>query len=602
MLTVVPTPFRTGGDGAPNAAMPGLLASFVPNQYLPSGVATLKSIRSLAFTMLPFAGLLAPAGAWAAGADPAFSTLAAPAGATLSAMADSAPMRIILSLPMRDQAGAARYAAAVSEPGNALYGKFLTPREFGARFGGDLATYNYLRSWAQAQGLTVGARTDSRLTVSLAGTAGQFARLFDTRFAGFTTAEHGPGQVTLTAPHMPAALAGRVDGVIGLTSGGRYGLLLRRKPAGEPDVGTGLGGGYAPADIRTAYDIPAQTSSAKTEILGLFEQGGYFKSDITTYEKQYKLPAVKITSRSVNGASTAPVANGVDVEAALDIDAGLGMNPAIPQIIIYIDGADSFTVALVDSFNAMAQDNKAKVISVSYGQDEVMQGTPGIKAENNALMQLQTQGQTVFVSAGDDGAAGRTGSGLHAPDPGSQPLVTSVGGTRLTTVAATQKYASEVVWNDLAQGEGATGGGVSSVWTIPSYQVVNGTSVAVANGGSSTMRNVPDIAADASPFTGYSIYSQTEGGWLAVGGTSLSAPLWAGMATIINSDRVAAGQTRIGFFNPLLYQLGVTGKGFHDITKGNNGSPGFKAGKGYDNATGFGSLDLGAFLPTIVSK
>ena len=552
--------------------------------------------------MLPCAGLLAPASAWGASADPAFATLAAPAGVALAAVADTTPMRIILSLPMRDQAGAQSYAAAVSEPGNALYGKFLTPKLFGARFGGDKATYEYLRSWGKAQGFTVGDRTDSRLAVSLAGTAGQFARLFETRFARFTTAEHGDGQVTLIAPHMPAALAGRVEGVIGLTSGGHYGLMIRRKPAGEPDVGTGLGGGYAPTDIRTAYDIPAQTSSAKTEILGLFEQGGYFKSDISKYEQQYKLPAVAIKSRSVNGASTKPVANGVDVEAALDIDAGLGMNPLIPQIIVYIDGKDSFTVALVDSFNAMAQDNTAKVISISYGQDESMQGTPGIKAENQALMQLQAQGQTVFVSAGDDGASGRTGSGLHAPDPGSQPLVTSVGGTRLTTVAATQKYSSEVVWNDLAQGDGATGGGVSSVWSIPSYQVVNGKSVAAANGGSSSMRNVPDIAADASPFTGYSIYSQTEGGWLAIGGTSLSAPLWGGMATVINADRVAAGKTRIGYFNPLLYQLGVTETGFHDITSGNNGSPGYKAGKGYDNTTGFGSVDLGKILPTILSK
>ena len=559
----------------------------------------MSSLRSLLLLSLPAAALLAASGAAAQTSDPAFATLAAPAGARLTAVADATPMRVVLTLPMRDQAGAERYAAAVSEPGNRLYGKFLTPAQFGVQFGADPATYDYLRGWAQANGLAVGERTASRTTLSLGGTAAQFARLFATKFASFQTAEHGDGQLTLVAPRMPAALAGRVDGVIGLTSGGRYGFLARPKPANLPNVGTGLGGGYAPTDIRSAYDVPPQTSSARTEIVGLFEQGGFPTSDVTTYEKQYSLPAVKLTPRSVNGASTKPV-GGVEIEAVLDIDSVIGMNPAVPQIIIYEDGKDAFSVALIDSFNLMAQDNTAKVISISYGQDEVMQGTPAVKAEGKALVQLATQGQTVFVSTGDDGAAGRTGSGLHAPDPGSQPMITAVGGTRLVTVPATQKFSSEVVWNDLASGNGATGGGVSSVWSIPSYQVQGGKSVAVANGGSSTKRNVPDIAADASPFTAYSIYSRSAGGWVAYGGTSLSSPLWAGMATIINSDRVTAGLSRIGFFNPLLYQLGVVGTGFHDTTSGNNGTPGYKAGPGYDNATGFGSVDLRAFLPTIV--
>jgi len=559
----------------------------------------MSSFRSFALTALPCAALFAPLGASAAPADSAFASINAPAGATLAPVADTTSMRIVLSLPLRDEAGAEAYAMAVSEPGNALYGKFLTPVQWGARFGGDAASYEYLRNWARSNGLTVGDRTDSRATLSLGGTAGQFATLFQTRFASFQTAINGDGQVTLAAPQMPAALVGRVEGVIGLNSGGRFAQMVRVKPTGEPNVGTGLGGGYAPQDIRTAYNIPAQTKPTKTEIVGLFEQGGLVPSDITTYEKQYKLPAVKVTQKGVNGSGTG-VNPGVDVEACLDVDAVIGMNSAVPQIIIYEDGKDAFSVALVDSFAAMAQDNKAKIISVSYGLDEVMQGVAAIKAENKALMQLAAQGQTVFVSSGDQGAAGRTGTGLNAPDPGSQPLVVSVGGTRLNTVAATQKFSSEVVWNDLASGYGATGGGVSSVWTIPTWQVQNGVSVAVANGGSATFRNVPDIAAVASPYTAYSIYNAANGGWFAVGGTSVAAPVWAGMATIINSDRVAKGLTRVGFFNPLLYQLGVTEKGFHDTIKGNNGSPGFTAGKGYDNTTGFGSVNLATFLLTVV--
>ncbi|MEI9931704.1 MAG: hypothetical protein WDM89_14480 [Rhizomicrobium sp.] len=116
------------------------------------------------------------------------------------------------------------------------------------------------------------------------------------------------------------------------------------------------------------------------------------------------------------------------------------------------------------------------------------------------------------------------------------------------------------------------------------------------------MRNVPDIAADADPFTPYSEYCGCFGGWFGDGGTSLSAPIWAGMATIINSDRVNAGLPRLGFFNTALYKIAKKEKNFHDITSGNNGNPGYTAGKGYDNDTGYGSIDLGDLLPKLLKK
>jgi kumamolisin len=212
-------------------------------------------------------------------------------------------------------------------------------------------------------------------------------------------------------------------------------------------------------------------------------------------------------------------------------------------------------------------------------------------------MQLEAEGITTFASSGDQGAGGRGGNGLNAPDPGSQPLLTSVGGTTLTTNAKTQAYIGEVTWNSQ---DGATGGGVSKFWKIPKYQIINGKSVALANGGSAKKRNVPDIAADADyPNSPYSVYCGEDGGFIAVGGTSLSSPLWAGWISIINSDRVAAGKARVGYFNPVLYPLGNAETGFHDITSGNNGNPGYKAGKGYDNVTGWGSIDVAKFLAVI---
>ena len=554
-----------------------------------------SKLRLLATSMLalPCVALLGAATASAATTD-VFSNIRAPAGVSISALPDTAPMRVILSLPLRDRDGAERYAEAVSDRSSPLFGKYLTPAEFGARFGADASTYEFLRNWATAQGFSVGDATEAHTTLSLAGTAGQFAALFHTKFGSFLTPANGDGQVTLTAPRLPDVLNGRIDGVIGLSFAQRYAPLIRLPAGPRADVGTGKGGGYSPTDIRTAYDIPAQTNTAKTEIAAVFEQGGYSTSDLATYEKQYKLPAVPVTVIAVDKSGTGPKFGVLD-EDMLDLDVLIGLNPNLAGIRLYCDSKDSFQVALLDSLNQMAQDGVATVISISYGQSESAQGTSAINAENTALLQLRTQGQTVFASSGDSGA-----DNLNVSDPASQPNLAGVGGTTLNTVAKTEMWSSETTWSD-------GGGGISAVWAIPSYQVVNGSSVAVANGGSATFRNVPDVAADANPDTGYSIYCPGLDceyiGWGAVGGTSLASPIWAAMTTIINSDRVNAGLTRVGYFNPTLYSLGLaSGSAFHDIVSGNNGSPGYTAGPGYDNVTGVGSTDLGKLLPSLLSK
>ena len=554
------------------------------------------TFRSLCLTCaIPVASLFAALPVHAASTE-LFETISAPSGVAIAPMEASAPMRVILTLPPRDEIGARSFAALVSNPRSLLYGHYITPAQFGERFGADQATYEAVRVWAARQGLAVGERTNSRTTISLRGTAGQFAAIFGTQFGKFSTKEHGAGYVTLAAPHLPAALEGKVGGVIGLSSAASFAPLYRYDPSRTlPDVGTGKGGGYAPGDLRTAYDVPAQTNANATEIVALFEESGFPASDVTAYETQYGIPNVTVTPIAVNGSSTATT--GALVEADLDIDAVIGMNPNVGKVLVYIDETGSFSSQLVASFNQVADDNTATVFSVSYGLDESQQGKPAAKAENTALVQLEAQGITTFASSGDDGAGGRTGRGLHAPDPGSQPLLTSVGGTTLTTTTRTQAYVGEVTWNSSA---GATGGGVSSFWKIPKYQIIGGKSVALANGGSATKRNVPDIAADADyPNSPYSVYCKADGGFIAVGGTSLSSPLWAGWISIINADRVAAGKARIGYFNPVLYPLGDAKTGFHDITSGNNGTPGYTAGPGYDNTTGWGSIDVAKFLTVL---
>lgn len=234
-----------------------------------------------------------------------------------------------------------------------------------------------------------------------------------------------------------------------------------------------------------------------------------------------------------------------------------------------------------------------------------------MNGENTALTQLASEGIMVLVSAGDNGAYGRTGgqnspAQLEAPDPGSQPLVTCVGGTTLTT-GPNEAWLGEEAWNRLALGDGATGGGVSSFWPIPDWQVPG---YVTNNGGSSSYRNVPDVGAVADPLTGVAVYSKINGGWIQIGGTSLSAPIWGGYMSILNAGSQYLYGTSIGFFNPTLYNIGyLLGIGYGnpsnylfpapDGTNGNpglyGGTPGFSAGYGYDNCTGSGTIWGGYF-------
>ena len=180
-----------------------------------------------------------------------------------------------------------------------------------------------------------------------------------------------------------------------------------------------------------------------------------------------------------------------------------------------------------------------------------------MEAENAVLGQLTGEGITILASSGDQGAYGRGPNGpYNVEDPSSQPFVTGVGGTTLFT-DGNSNYEGEQVWNELANFAGATGGGISSYWTIPFFQSSESISNYVTqNGGSSTYRNVPDVAAVADLFTGVSVYSKINGGWLIIGGTSVSAPIWAGYVTLINSGLHYLGLKDVGYFNSLLYAVG----------------------------------------------
>ncbi|WP_058362886.1 protease pro-enzyme activation domain-containing protein [Xanthomonas translucens] len=537
----------------------------------------------------------------------------------LGALTASAPISVVMTLPLKDGAGAYDYAMHVSRPGDPLYGHYLTPSEFAARFGTRQSDIDAVKAFAQAHGMQVKSIGGAGSLITLKAPASTFAHHLGVNFGRYQASD---GKTFFSAdrqPQLPREIASHVGGIVGLNDAVRFAPLAIRAPArpaamaddhtsgnahaATESAGHGPNGGLSPQDIRTAYAIPAQLAPGKQETLALFEQGGFLSSDIATYVKKFGLPNVPVKVRNVNGYAGAVNDTSVAGEAALDIDMAIAVNPQLQQIQVYEEGDDPYPVSLLAALGAIADDNTAQTVSISYGVDEEILGNAALAAEGQVLTQMVAQGQGVYVSSGDQGAYGRTGSGLHGEDPGTQPLVTSVGGTALFT-RQNGSYLNEETWNLLGKGEGATGGGISAYWPIPDYQLIadaqgKQTSIAAPNHGSSTQRNFPDVAAVASPSTPVAVYSELEGGWINMAGTSVSAPIWASFMSIADQAHQYAGLGRIGFANPFLYSTldGTVSIDTHDVLKGSNGNAklfggvaGFSAGQGYDNVTGLGSM------------
>jgi subtilase family serine protease len=539
---------------------------------------------------------------------------------------------VTLCLPLSDPKGAAEFERRVSTPGDALFHQYITPQEFAAKYGASAADYVALKQWAATVGLQVSQESVARTVLGLRGTAGQMQTIFKTQLNRYRGPDGAEFYSASFNPTIPDAIASKVSSVLGLTGSRQFaphikiGKVLGESPKwGATDAtgktngthGSGPGGGYTAANLRTAYGIPAFGKYQNNTVVALFEQGGFSITDVAKYADANNLALPKLTPVSVDKSPTTVSNAQVEGEAVLDIDMIMGINPSVSQILVYEDSIDIFPTALVDALTQIADDKKVSVVSISYGDDEYNQGSAAMNAESTVLGQLTGEGITILASSGDDGAYGRGPNGpYNVEDPSSQPFVTGVGGTTLFT-DGNSNYEGEQVWNELASHAGATGGGISSYWPIPFFQSSEPVSNYVTqNGGSSTYRNVPDVAAVADLFTGVSVYSKINGGWLIVGGTSVSSPIWAGYVTLINSGLHYLGLNDVGYFNSLLYAVGsqTTGGGGYaanelfDIIEGTNGlpaalsfgNPGFSAGAGYDNCSGNGSLWGSNFFPQLV--
>ena len=504
-------------------------------------------------------------------------------------------LSVSIVLPLRNQSQLTDLLSRLSDPTSPDYRHFLTVDQFTEQFGPTAEDYQSVVDFARAHGLSVTDAPANRMLVPVSGSVAQFEAAFHVSMKVY---RHPTENRTFYSPDREPSLELNVP-VAHIGGLNNYSIprpQVKKASAAQalsiPATGSGPDGSYLPGDMRTAY-YGSGPLTGKGQVVGLMEFDGYYISDVTA---SFAGAATSSTNGSNYVLAYTPTAGGVtynipvnnvllggidsgapvysdDGEQVLDIAQAVGMAPGLSQVRVYIGYSDMVIL------NAMAAENVAKLLSISWlWQDD------SVEVES-FFQEFAAQGQSVFAASGDSAAFDPANGYFY---PAEDAWVTAVGGTDLTTDGARGSWALETAWPL------STGGVSPDNVPLPSYQagVAN-----TSNGGSTTVRNVPDVAAEAN-YDNYSCeMGVCQGGWA---GTSFAAPRWAAFMALVNEQAEAAGNSPIGFVNPALYALGNSSNYntcFHDISSGNNDvsapvigfSNGYNAVSGYDLVTGWGS-------------
>ena len=489
---------------------------------------------------------------------------------------------------------------------NRLGKERLTRAQFNLRHGADPTAVKLLRTFAKEYGLAISPETlgPQHRILKLTGTISAMQKAFGVslthKIVDGKTYRVREGSITL-----PDDLIGYVEAVLGLDNrpqakphfriAGEQGNVTAKIARGQGFASphaSSSNTSFTPVQIGQLYQFPAK-ATATGETIGIIELGGgYRTADLTAYFKSLGQKAPKVTAISIDGGANSPSkANSSDGEVMLDIEVAAAVAPGANIAVYFAPNTDQ---GFVDAIGAAVHDstNSPSVISISWGSAETNWTQQSMAAMDAACQSAAALGITITVACGDNGSTDSVTDGAnHVDFPASSPHVLACGGTKLQGSGST--ISSEVVWNELASNEGATGGGVSNVFPLPSWQANAGVPKSTNSAGG---RGVPDVSGDADPSTGYVV--RVDGQNLVIGGTSAVAPLWAGLIALANKQNGKSA----GFLQPAIYAA-KSKSAFNDITSGTNysGTPvGFKAGPGWDPCTGLGS-PIGTKLLNVVN-
>jgi hypothetical protein len=580
---------------------------------------------------------------------------AAPKSAKTAAAPDASTTTTIdVALRPRNESALDALAKQVNDPKSAQFHQFVTKAQFAADFAPTQATIDAVDTALRNAGLTPGKAAGNGLLIPVTATLGQLHSAFGVNFAGYHLASGRYAYGATSAPKVDGTVAASIQGVVGLDDfTTRANDVARSKKPLKAATGstrtratvkphvsapsapcssmqnflTSYGGSdgtdyYLPNTLATAYGLNGQWNA------------GNFGSGVTVAVLEWEAvsePAVSsyfsclgltnpVTYTTVDGgpSSSVSAANNIGVESALDLETIASLAPGTS--ILDYEGPDLATLTdqqWLDTLNQPVVDDTASVISISYGGCQNLTNTTTMATEDTIFAAAAAQGQSVFVSSGDDGSTGcidnngNLQSTVSASDPATQAFVTAVGGTTMTGTTSP----SITTWNESALSGGASGGGVSTQLPQNSgagfYQAgYTGAGYAASvcgASGSQVCRQIPDVSAAADPYDGFPILvgdgtatgTPTSTEWGVIGGTSWAAPSWAAITAVIDGSS-ACSTHRAGLINPALYENAAVSSSYSsiltDVTTGNNdytpsGYTGgdYAAGTGYDLATGLGS-------------
>lgn len=489
----------------------------------------------------------------------------------------------------------------------------VTNQELGQRYGADPADVALVTDALGRHGLTVTDARPASRRLKVRGTVAQMSATFGTTLRQVTS-QHpgGSGEVTHRyrsgGLSVPAELAGVVTAVLGLDNRPQARPHFRAATA-RPETASAAAVPLTAVQIAELYQFPAGTDGTGQTIAIIELGGGYTTSDLNTYFSGLGLSTPPVSAVSVDGAQNSP-GQQADMEVELDIEVAGAVAPKASQLVYFTPNSDQGFIDAIS--NAVHASPTPTVISISWGQSEDQWSAQGRTAMDSAMADAAALGVTVCVAAGDNGSGdGATDGSVHCDFPASSPHALACGGTRLEGDPSSRTITAEVVWNDAefgGGGNGATGGGISDVFPLPSWQANAGVRAPAGesaehvhrthrtHAGGSDGRGVPDVAGNADPVTGYPIVSG--GQHTVVGGTSAVAPLYAGLIARLAQS---TGK-KFGLLQPLIYagvQPAAVVPGFNDITQGNNGA--YSAGPGWDPCTGLGSPNGQALLKRLSS-
>ena len=496
-------------------------------------------------------------------------------------------LQLDLVLPLRDSTGLKAFLADVYNPASPNYRQFLTPTEFTARFGPTADDYDAVVRFAKTYGFEVVGGSRDRMLVQVKGSVSNIEAAFHVNMRNY---QHPTESRTFYSPDAEPRLdlpfnLWHISGLDNysipkplLINKDEYAAAHGIQPeqvVSHATTGSGPSASFLGSDMRAAY-YGSGTLTGAGQNLGLWEYLGTDLADLNTYfTNVHQTNNVPITLLSTDGTSTSCVyrpGRCDDGEQTLDMTQAIGMAPGLASLTMFVGSTDTAIISSMTTHTPLST-----TIGCSWGWTPADPSTLDPYFE-----QMAAQGQNFFAASGDYSTWTKTGN--SAAWPADDAYVVSVGGTDLITAGAGGAWASETAWAD-------SGGGISpDSIAIPSWQKLAGV-INSSNNGSTTLRNGPDVSANAN-FTFYTCGDQKACQANYYGGTSFAAPMWAGLVALANQQYAVAnpGKT-IGFINPGIYQQNTNAStyaaNFHDITSGTSGS--YSAVTGFDLVTGWGS-------------